>query len=60
MPSLNWIGKQDAVRAADDIPYRMLEHDESLSYGTDNCDNLLIHGDNLDSLKRSCHTTKGK
>ena len=44
MPTLNWIGKQEAVHAADDIPYRVLEQDESLSYGQEDNSNLLIHG----------------
>lgn len=60
MPTLNWIGKQDAVHAADEIPYRVLEQDESLSYGQEDSDNLLIHGDNLDSLKALLPYYKGK
>lgn len=60
MPSLNWIGKQEAIRATDKIPYRIMEHDESLSYGAADNENLLIHGDNLDTLKALLPYYKGK
>lgn len=60
MPSLNWIGKQEAIRSADSIPYRILEQDEALSYGAEDSENLLIHGDNLDTLKALLPYYKGK
>jgi adenine-specific DNA-methyltransferase len=60
MPNLQWIGKQDAIRFADTIPYRVLEEDESLSYGDKETDNLLIHGDNLDTLKALLPFYKGQ
>ena len=48
MPSLNWEGRREAVRAADGAPFLSLQRQES--FGTP-CGNLLIQGDNLDALK---------
>ena len=51
MPLLNWEGRDGALTVAKTIPYRLLKEDRSLSYGDPETPNLLIHGDNLDSLK---------
>jgi adenine-specific DNA-methyltransferase len=41
----------DDVRAADRVPYRLLEAQPSLDGGDGDPANLLIQGDNLDALK---------
>jgi adenine-specific DNA-methyltransferase len=51
MPSLHWTGKDAAVVAVRDVPYRPLVAVPSLSYGDLATENLLIQGDNLDALK---------
>lgn len=51
MPTLQWINRDEAVRAATRVPYRVLEHDPELSFGDEDNENMLIQGDNLDSLK---------
>jgi len=51
MPSLHWTGKDAAVVAIRDVPYRPLVAVPSLSYGEPETENLLIQGDNLDALK---------
>src|ERR1700675_3570985 len=51
MPTLQWVSRDEAVRAATRAPYRVLEHDPSLSLGDEDNENFLIQGDNLDSLK---------
>ena len=48
MPTLDWTGKQDAIKIAKRIPYRLLEYDSELSCGDG--DNLIVQGDNLDAL----------
>jgi site-specific DNA-methyltransferase (adenine-specific)/adenine-specific DNA-methyltransferase len=51
MPTLNWIGKQAVEKHHLEIPYKLLEYDESLSAGDQESDNLLVQGDNLHALK---------
>ncbi|MBW7841188.1 MAG: site-specific DNA-methyltransferase [Ignavibacteriales bacterium] len=51
MPTLNWIGKQAVEKHHLEIPYRLLEYDDSLSAGDKESGNLLIQGDNLHALK---------
>ncbi len=51
MPTLNWIGKQAVEKHHLEIPYRLLEYDESLSVGDNESGNLLLQGDNLHALK---------
>lgn len=51
MPSLHWTGKDAAVIAAREVPYRPLITDPALSHGDAGSENLLIQGDNLDALK---------
>ena len=51
MPSLHWTGKENAVVAIRDVPYRPLVAVPNLSYGDPETENLLIQGDNLDALK---------
>lgn len=51
MPILNWLNKDQAVTAAKNCAYRLLEEVPELSYGDENNENLLIQGDNLEALK---------
>ncbi len=51
MPILDWLNKDEAIRAARQVPYRLLEGVPELSYGDPDNENLLIQGDNLDALK---------
>ncbi|MCF7978140.1 MAG: site-specific DNA-methyltransferase [Chromatiaceae bacterium] len=51
MPSLHWTGKDQAVIAAREVPYRPLLAVPNLDHGEPDNQNLLIQGDNLDALK---------
>ena len=56
MPTLTWTGKEDALRAASLVPFRLLEPHTAAKVGIIGDpkaaqDNLLIQGDNLEALK---------
>lgn len=51
MPTLRWLSRDDDVRAAQAVPYRLLEEVPELGAGDRETGNMLIHGDNLDALK---------
>jgi adenine-specific DNA-methyltransferase len=56
MPTLTWTGKEDALRAASLVPFRLLEPHPALeggSFGDPESarENLLIQCDNLEALK---------
>jgi len=51
MPTLRWLTRDDDVRAAEKVPYRLLEEVEGLGYGDRSLGNMLIQGDNLEALK---------
>ncbi|MFO1368791.1 MAG: site-specific DNA-methyltransferase [Marinagarivorans sp.] len=51
MPILQWLNKDQAVTAAKQCAYRLLEEVPELSYGNSDNENLLIQGDNLEALK---------
>ena len=51
MPTLNWLTCADDVKAADAVPYRLLEEVPELGYGDRDAGNMLIQGDNLEALK---------
>ena len=51
MPILHWLTRDRDVKAADAVPYRLLERDAALSAGAPGSGNMLIHGDNLEALK---------
>ncbi len=51
MPTLRWLTRDEDVRAAERVPYRLLEEDTALGYGDPDAGNMLIQGDNLDALK---------
>lgn len=51
MPMLNWLTREEDVRAAGRVPYRLLEEVSDLSAGDREAGNMLIQGDNLEALK---------
>ena len=51
MPTLRWLTRDQDVRAAEKVPYRLLEEAPDLGYGDRDTGNMLIQGDNLDALK---------
>lgn len=51
MLKLNWDGREEAVNATENIPFRLLNFDESLSCGEKDNGNMIIQGDNLEVLK---------
>ena len=50
MPLLHWLTRDEDLRAADRVPYRLLDAVPDLSHG-DGDDGLLVQGDNLEALK---------
>lgn len=58
MPSLNWIGKDKVLNHHNEVPYRVL--DKKYSYGDENAENMIIHGDNLEALKALLPKYEGK
>ena len=51
MPTLHWLTRDNDIRAASSVPYRLLEEASELSVGEPDADNMLIQGDNLEALK---------
>ena len=51
MPTLNWLTRDEDIRAAGKAPYRLLEEAPTLSAGDPDASNMLIQGDNLEALK---------
>lgn len=51
MPTLRWLTRDDDVRAAERVPYRLLEEVPDLGAGDRDSGNMLIQGDNLQALK---------
>lgn len=58
MPTLNWIGKEKVINHHLDVPYKTLEH--QYTYGEENSENKIIHGDNLEALKSLLPEYEGK
>ena len=46
---MEWIGKEKVVNHADEVSFHVLER--SYSYGAEDSQNKIIHGDNLVALK---------
>lgn len=59
MPILEWLNKEEAVKTADKVPYRVLKANEELSYG-EQSENMIIKGDNLEALKALLPYYKGR
>ena len=51
MPILHWLTRDQDIRQAARVPYRLLKEVSDLSYGDRATRNMLIQGDNLDTLK---------
>ena len=51
MPILKWLTREEDIRVAQTVPYRLLEEVPELSTGDEDAGNLLIQGDNLEALK---------
>ena len=51
MPTLRWLTRDADVRAAEKVPYRLLEEVPELGYGDPTTGNMLVQGDNLQALK---------
>jgi len=49
MPTLDWIGKAKVINHHQEVPFRVLE--KQYTYGADDSENMIIHGDNLEALK---------
>ncbi len=49
MPILQWLTREQDIRAAGKAPFRLLE--EAGQYGDPAAQNMLIQGDNLEALK---------
>ncbi len=59
MPILDWMTRGEDVRAAAQVPYRLLESVPELDGGAGDLGNMLIQGDNLDALKALLPYFKG-
>ncbi len=51
MPILDWLGRDEALKMANNTPYRLLEEVQELGYGDKNTENMIIQGDNLEALQ---------
>ena len=51
MPILQWLDRDKHVKAAETVPYRLLEADAAPSANDAETSNMLIQGDNLEALK---------
>jgi adenine-specific DNA-methyltransferase len=51
MPVLHWLDRDKHVKAAEGVPYCLLEADNAHSAGDPETPNMLIQGDNLEALK---------
>ena len=51
MPTLHWLTRDEDLRSASRVPYRLLEEAPDLSAGEPDTGNMLIQGDNLEALK---------
>jgi len=51
MPTLNWLTREQDLKAAANTEYRLLVEDENFSYSDPDSGNLIIQGDNLEALK---------
>jgi 16S rRNA G966 N2-methylase RsmD len=51
MPTLKWLGKDKVINYHNEVPFRLLKENRTLSVNSDDTENLLIKGDNLEALK---------
>ena len=57
---LTWIGKNNSEYVISNIDPRILEEQKDLSYGEQDTENMIIHGDNLLALKALLPEYEGK
>lgn len=50
MPTFRWLTRDQDVRAAETVPYWLLEQVPALGYGNRDTGTMLIQGDNLQAL----------
>jgi adenine specific DNA methylase Mod len=63
MPTLNWIGKDAVIKHHKEVPFRLLDPDDSLGHVGDDPGqggNLIVQGDNLHALKALLPKYAGK
>lgn len=51
MPILQWLNRDKSINQASQVPYRLLNTQDQYSYGDQDTENMVIQGDNLDTLK---------
>jgi adenine-specific DNA-methyltransferase len=51
MPILNWLTREEDLKAAANAEYRLLVEEEQYSYGDPDTGNLIVQGDNFEALK---------
>jgi adenine-specific DNA-methyltransferase len=51
MPTLNWLTREQDLKAAAHAEYRLLVEDEAQGYGDPDTGNIIVQGDNLEALK---------
>src|SRR5713101_8346860 len=51
MPILRWLDRDKHTNASETVPYRLLQGDDAQSAGEEDTPNMLIQGDNLETLK---------
>lgn len=51
MPTLQWLERNEALKSAEEVPFRILDFDPKLSAGDPDAENLLIQADNLEAVK---------
>jgi adenine-specific DNA-methyltransferase len=51
MPTLNWLTREQDLKAAANAEYRLLVEDEQYSCGDPDTGNIIVQGDNLEALK---------
>lgn len=51
MPFLDWVNKNQAVLTADQVPYHLLQKEQTFGDAEASHNNLIIQGDNLQALK---------
>lgn len=59
MPTLNWIGKEKVINHHQDVPFKVLEQQYTFN-ATQESENKIIHGDNLEALKALLPEYEGK
>jgi adenine-specific DNA-methyltransferase len=51
VPTLNWLTREQDLKAAANAEYRLLVAEEQYDYGDRDTGNLIVQGDNLEALK---------